>query len=111
MCNGVCPDGHRRPSTNALSPRSSPAYDDEHVDDEGLESEKSDSLSMVVIHWELYLVLIERCGRFCISGRALLLFLCARFGCKHPREIDNEKFYRSDRLIHSSQFLIVSVLR
>jgi hypothetical protein len=37
MCNGVRSDGHRRPATNALSPRSSPPYDDEHVDDEGLE--------------------------------------------------------------------------
>lgn len=34
MFDEVRPDGHRRPSANALSPRSSPRYDDEQVENE-----------------------------------------------------------------------------
>jgi predicted membrane-bound mannosyltransferase len=71
----------------------------------------NDCFSMVVMYWEAYSVSMGRCGHFCISGRVLLLSLCARFGCTHPHEIGTYKFDGSDRLVNFSQYcLMLSVL-
>jgi hypothetical protein len=109
MCNGVRPDGHRRPSTNAMSTRSSPPYHDEQVEDEGTREIQfllhgGDTLGAIPGVCRAVWSLLRK-------GRALLFFLCARTGCEHPRGVEKCKFDKAIHSIHLSQFLIVSVSR